>query len=61
MKIPSDVEQVIATVVERPWEATIAQAIRVMEGAEIESLGFKCRIGDGRFKVELTLTEVGEE
>ena len=61
MKIPSDVEQVIATVVERPWEATIAQAIRVMEGAEIKALGFKCRKGDGRFKVELTLTEVGEE
>ncbi len=39
MKIPSDVERVIATVVERPWEATIAQAIRVMEGADIEALG----------------------
>lgn len=61
MKIPSDVERVIATVVERPWEATIAQAIRVMEGADIEALGFKCRIGDERFKVELILTELGEE
>ena len=56
-----DEELLIEKVVERPWEATIAQAIRVMEGADIEALGFKCRIGNGRFKVELTLTEVGEE
>ena len=55
-----DEELLIEKVVE-PWEATIAQAIRVMEGADIEALGFKCRIGNGRFKVELTLTEVGEE
>lgn len=61
MGMSFDEEMLIKKVVERPWEATIAQAIRVMEGAEIESLGFKCRIGDGRFKVELTLTEVGEE
>lgn len=56
-----DEELLIEKVVERPWEATIAQAIRVMEGADIEALGVKCRIGDDRFKVELTLTEVGEE
>ena len=56
-----DEELLIQKVVERPWEATIAQAIRVMEGADIEALGFKCRIGDGRFKVELILTELGEE
>ena len=55
-----DEELLIEKVVERPWEATIAQAIRVMEGADIEALGFECRIGD-RFKVELTLTELGEE
>lgn len=61
MEIPSDIEQMITKIVERPWEATIAQAIRVMEGADIEALGFKCRIGDDRFKVELTLTELGEE
>ena len=56
-----DEELLIEKVVERPWEATIAQAIRVMEGADIEALGFECRIGDDRFKVELTLTELGEE
>ncbi len=61
MGMSFDEELLIKKVVERPWEATIAQAIRVMEGAEIECLGFKSRIGDGRFKVELTLTEVGEE
>ena len=42
-----DEELLIEKVVERPWEATIAQAIRVMEGADIEALGFKCRIGNG--------------
>ena len=46
-----DEELLIEKVVERPWEATIAQAIRVMEGADIEALGFECRIGDDRFKV----------
>ena len=56
-----DEELLIEKVVERPWEATIAQAIRVMEGADIEALGFKGRICNGRFKVELTLTEFGEE
>ena len=61
MGMSFDEELLIKKVVERPWEATIAQAIRVMEGADIEALGFKCRLGDGRFKVELTLTEVGEE
>lgn len=61
MKIPSDVERVIATVVERPWEATMGHLMQVMAGAEIEKLGFKCRIGNDRFKVELTLTELGEE
>ena len=61
MEIPSDVEQMVTKVVERPWEATIAQAIRVMEGAEIEALGFECGIGDGRFKVVLTLTELCKE
>lgn len=35
--------------------------VQVMAVAEIEKLGFKCKIGDGRFKVELTLTELGEE
>ena len=43
-----DEELLIEKVVERPWEATIAQAIRVMEGADIEALGFKCRIGNGK-------------
>ena len=61
MKISSGAEQVIETVVKRPWEATVAQVLRVMEGADIEALGFECRIGDDRFKVELTLTELGEE
>lgn len=61
MEIPSDGEQVITKVVERPWEATIAQAVQVMKAADIETLGFKCRIGDERFKVELILTELGEE
>ena len=61
MGMSFDEELLIKKVVERPWEATIAQAIRVMEGADIEALGFKCKIGDGRFKVELTLTELGEE
>lgn len=61
MKMPSDVERAIATVAERPWEATMGHLVRVMAGAEIEKLGFKCRIGDGRFKVELILTELGEE
>lgn len=56
MKTPSDVERAIATIAERPWEATLGHLVQVMEGAEIEKLGFKCRIGDGRFKVELTLT-----
>lgn len=35
--------------------------MQVMAGAEIEKLRFKCRIGDERFKVELILTELGEE
>ncbi len=35
--------------------------VQVMAGAEIEKLGFKCKIGDGRFKAELILTELGEE
>ena len=61
MEMSFDEELLIKKFVERPWETTIAQAIRVMEGAEIEALGFKCRIGEGRFKGELTLTEVGEE
>ena len=51
MEMSFDEELLIKKFVERPWETTIAQAIRVMEGAEIEALGFKCRIGDGRFKV----------
>lgn len=61
MEIPSDIEQMITKVVERPWEATMGHLMQVMAGAEIEKLGFKCRIGDGRFKVELILTELGEE
>ena len=36
-----DEELLIEKVVERPWEATIAQAIRVMEGADIEALGLE--------------------
>lgn len=56
-----DDELVIMKVVQRPWEATIAQAIQVMEGADIKELGFKCKIGEERFKVVLTLTELGEE
>ena len=36
MGMSFDEELLIKKVVERPWEATIAQAIRVMEGAEIE-------------------------
>lgn len=32
-----------------------------MEGAEIEKLGFRCRIGGEEFKVELVLTELCEE
>ena len=56
-----DEELLIEKVVERPWEATLGHLVQVMEGAEIEKLGFKCRIGDGRFKVELTLTELCEE
>ena len=35
--------------------------MQVMAGAEIEKLGFKCRIGNDRFKVELILTELGEK
>lgn len=61
MKTSSDVEQAIATVAERPWEATMGHLVQVMAGAEIEKLGFKCRIGDERFKVELILTELCEE
>ena len=61
MKTSSDVEQAIATIAERPWEATMGHLVQVMAGADIEALGFKCRIGDGRSKVELTLTELGEE
>ncbi|MFR8054626.1 MAG: hypothetical protein ACLU6O_07855 [Bilophila wadsworthia] len=61
MKTPSDVERAIATIAERPWEATMGHLVQVMAVAEIEKLGFKCKIGDGRFKVELTLTELGEE
>lgn len=61
MKIPSDVERVVTTVVERPWEATMQQVIQVMAGAEIEKIEFKCRIGDGKFKMELILTELCEE
>jgi hypothetical protein len=56
-----DIELLIKKVVERPWEATIAQAIRVMERADVEEMGFKCWIGDERFKVVLTLTQIGEE
>ena len=61
MKTPSDVERAIATIAERPWEATMGHLVQVMAGAEIEKLGFKCKIGDGRFKAELILTEIGEE
>ena len=46
MGMSFDEELLIKKVVERPWEATIAQAIRVMEGADIEALGFKCKIGE---------------
>ena len=56
-----DEEPLIKKVVERPWEATMQQLMRVMAGAEIEKIEFKGRIGDGKFKVELTLTELGEE
>lgn len=61
MEIPSDGEQVITKVVERPWEASIAQAVQVMKAADIETLGFKCKIGDERFEVALTLTELSED
>ena len=61
MKTSSDVEQAIATVAERPWEATMGHLVQVMAGAEIEKLGINCRIGDERFKVELILTELCEE
>lgn len=61
MEIPSDAERVITTVVERPWEATLQQLMQVMAGAEIEKLGFRCRIGGEEFKVELVLTELCEE
>ena len=60
MKISSGAEQMIETVVKRPWEATVAQVLRVMAGAEIEKIEFECRIGDGKFKMELALTELGE-
>ena len=56
-----DVELLIKKVVERPWAATIAQAIRVMERDDVEEMGFKCWIGDERFKVVLTLTELSED
>ena len=39
MGMSFDEELLIQKVVERPWEATIEQAIRVMEGADIEALG----------------------
>ena len=40
MGMSFDEELLIKKVVERPWEATIAQAIRVMEGADINSVFF---------------------
>jgi hypothetical protein len=39
MKTSSDVEQAIATIAERPWEATMGHLVQVMAGAEIEKLG----------------------